>query len=52
MVPTDEAEALETIGEFPILVEGYEDNLKITSPSDLALAEGILRAQGPPVVVS
>jgi 2-C-methyl-D-erythritol 4-phosphate cytidylyltransferase len=51
-VPTDEAEALETIGEFPMLVEGYEDNLKITSPSDLALAEGILRAQGASVVVS
>jgi 2-C-methyl-D-erythritol 4-phosphate cytidylyltransferase len=35
-----------------MLVEGYEDNLKITSPSDLALAEGILRAQGASVVVS
>lgn len=52
VVPTDEAEALETIGEFPILVEGYEDNLKITSPSDMALAEGILRAQGASVIVS
>lgn len=52
IVPTDEANALETIGEFPILVDGCDDNLKITSGSDLALAEGILRAQGAMVVVS
>ena len=45
IVPTDEAAALETIGEFPILVEGSEENLKVTTGPDLALAEGILHRQ-------
>lgn len=45
IVPTDEAAALETIGEFPLLVEGSEENLKVTTSPDLALAESILRRQ-------
>jgi 2-C-methyl-D-erythritol 4-phosphate cytidylyltransferase len=36
---TDEAMAMERLGLRPCLVEGSEDNIKITTPSDLALAE-------------
>ena len=39
---TDEASAMERLGLFPMVVEGSEDNLKITTPGDLALAESIL----------
>jgi 2-C-methyl-D-erythritol 4-phosphate cytidylyltransferase len=40
---TDEAMAMEAIGLKPRLVEGAEDNIKVTTPADLALAEFILR---------
>ncbi len=36
---TDEAMAIELGGARPRLVEGREDNLKVTTPADLALAE-------------
>lgn len=36
---TDEASAFEWRGEKPALVTGRADNLKITQPEDLALAE-------------
>lgn len=36
---TDEAMAMERMGAKPLLVEGSEDNIKITTASDLALAE-------------
>ena len=39
---TDEAMAMERLGFKPLLVEGSEDNIKVTTPSDLALAEFIL----------
>ena len=39
---TDEAMALERLGLRPALVEGREDNLKVTTPADLALAEFLL----------
>lgn len=39
---TDEASAMELSGYRPVLVEGRPDNIKITVPSDLALAEFIL----------
>lgn len=39
---TDEASAMEWVGYAPLLVEGHADNLKITTPEDLALAEFIL----------
>ncbi len=39
---TDEAMAMERLGLKPMLVEGSEDNLKVTTPADLALAEFIL----------
>ncbi|WP_395791417.1 2-C-methyl-D-erythritol 4-phosphate cytidylyltransferase [Aquimonas sp.] len=44
---TDEAMAMERSGAQPMLVEGADDNLKITTPADLALAEFVLgtRAQ-------
>lgn len=42
---TDEASALEFIGEPVHLVQGSAENLKITYPEDLALAEMILIAQ-------
>ena len=39
---TDEAMAIERLGLHPLLVEGREDNLKVTTPADLALAEFLL----------
>ncbi|MEQ4674574.1 2-C-methyl-D-erythritol 4-phosphate cytidylyltransferase [Providencia vermicola] len=38
-VITDEASALEYCGYQPVLVAGRADNLKVTQPEDLALAE-------------
>ncbi|EKT54050.1 2-C-methyl-D-erythritol 4-phosphate cytidylyltransferase [Providencia sneebia] len=38
-VITDEASALEYCGYKPVLVSGRSDNLKVTRPEDLALAE-------------
>ncbi len=43
---TDEASAMEHAGKQPLMVEGHADNLKITRPEDLALAELYLRQQG------
>ena len=42
---TDESTALERLGSRPVIVEGHPDNIKITHPSDLALAELFLRQQ-------
>ncbi|WP_279628360.1 2-C-methyl-D-erythritol 4-phosphate cytidylyltransferase [Vreelandella songnenensis] len=42
---TDEASAVEALGEQPLLVSGRRDNLKVTHPDDLALAGAILTAQ-------
>ncbi|HTA66563.1 MAG TPA: 2-C-methyl-D-erythritol 4-phosphate cytidylyltransferase [Xanthomonadaceae bacterium] len=42
---TDEAMAMERIGLRPLLVEGSEDNIKLTVAEDLALAEHILATQ-------
>lgn len=42
---TDEASALELAGYAPRLVRGSADNIKITYPEDLVLAELILEAQ-------
>lgn len=41
-VVTDEAMAMERTGARPFLVEGREDNLKVTTPADLALAQYLL----------
>lgn len=42
MIVTDEAMAIERLGLHPRLVEGREDNLKVTTPADLLLAEFLL----------
>lgn len=36
---TDESSAIELSGRIPLLIEGHACNLKVTLPSDLALAE-------------
>lgn len=43
---TDEAMAMERVGARPRLVEGREDNLKVTTPADLALAHHLLGNRG------
>lgn len=43
---TDDAAAMEHAGLRPRLIEGHADNLKITRPEDLVLAEFHLRQQG------
>jgi 2-C-methyl-D-erythritol 4-phosphate cytidylyltransferase len=40
---TDEASAIELSGKQPLMVEGESDNIKITRPGDLALAEFFLQ---------
>jgi len=42
---TDEASAVEALGECPKLVSGRRDNVKVTHPDDLALAAAIMAAQ-------
>lgn len=42
---TDEASAIEFVGGRPRLVEASRDNIKVTRPEDLALAEMILTRQ-------
>lgn len=39
---TDESMAMEGQGHRPLLVEGADDNLKVTTPADLALFESML----------
>jgi 2-C-methyl-D-erythritol 4-phosphate cytidylyltransferase len=43
-LPTDEAQALEWVGERPVLVQGSAANIKITSADDLVLAAALLGA--------
>ena len=42
---TDDASAMELSGYMPLLVEGHEDNIKITRPFDLTLANLYLKEQ-------
>ncbi|MGA7437699.1 MAG: 2-C-methyl-D-erythritol 4-phosphate cytidylyltransferase [Luteibacter sp.] len=42
IVVSDEAMAIERAGGRPLLVEGSEDNIKVTTPADFALAEFLL----------
>jgi len=44
-IVTDESQAMELTGAQPRLVEGSADNIKITCPRDLVLAELYLRMQ-------
>lgn len=41
-VPTDEAQAIEWLGDHPKLIEGAAGNLKITGAADLAIAAALL----------
>lgn len=43
---TDEAQAMERLGHAVALVPGRSDNLKITHPEDLVLAQAVLAARG------
>lgn len=42
VVVTDEAMAMERAGHRPLLVEGAESNIKVTTPVDMTLAEYLL----------
>ncbi|PAX16637.1 2-C-methyl-D-erythritol 4-phosphate cytidylyltransferase [Vandammella animalimorsus] len=42
---TDEASAIEALGQQPLLVPSSAHNIKITYPEDFALAEALLRAR-------
>jgi 2-C-methyl-D-erythritol 4-phosphate cytidylyltransferase len=42
--PTDESQAIEWLGDQPVLVEGSAANIKITSAEDLLLAAALLSA--------
>ena len=42
IVVSDEAMAMERMGFKPLLVEGSDDNIKVTTPADYALAEYLL----------
>jgi 2-C-methyl-D-erythritol 4-phosphate cytidylyltransferase len=48
--PTDESQAMERSGHPVTLVMGSADNIKITRPEDLAIAEAILRRQQGPEI--
>lgn len=43
---SDEAMAMELAGHVPLLVEGAEDNIKVTTAADFALAEFLLSRTG------
>jgi 2-C-methyl-D-erythritol 4-phosphate cytidylyltransferase len=43
---TDDAAAMELAGFGPVLIEGHADNIKVTRPEDLPLAEFYLEQQG------
>jgi 2-C-methyl-D-erythritol 4-phosphate cytidylyltransferase len=43
---TDEAEAIESLGQAPRLAQGENSNIKVTFAEDLAIAELILRHKG------
>lgn len=43
---TDEAMAMERLGFRPLLIEGREDNLKVTTAADLALFEFLVSRRG------
>lgn len=45
LMVTDEAQAMELAGHHPLLVPGQADNLKITHPGDLQIAELFLSRQ-------
>jgi 2-C-methyl-D-erythritol 4-phosphate cytidylyltransferase len=44
-LPTDEAQAVEWLGEQPVLVEGSAANIKVTGAADLVIAAALLTAR-------
>ena len=42
---TDDCSAVERLGKTVFLIDGSEENLKITTPIDLIVAEAILQAR-------
>ena len=42
---TDEASAIEALGQRPLLVPGSSQNFKVTYPDDFALAEAVLKTR-------
>lgn len=42
---TDDATVVETSGERILLVEGSSENMKVTSPTDMIIAEALLKAR-------
>jgi 2-C-methyl-D-erythritol 4-phosphate cytidylyltransferase len=47
VIVTDESSAMEAMGQHAKLIAGRSDNLKITVPDDLLLAESVLTARSP-----
>jgi 2-C-methyl-D-erythritol 4-phosphate cytidylyltransferase len=45
MLVTDDASAIELTGMHPLMIEGHDDNIKITRSQDLALASFYLNQQ-------
>jgi 2-C-methyl-D-erythritol 4-phosphate cytidylyltransferase len=45
LLVTDEAQAMEFVNIQPLLIEGHPDNIKVTHPQDLLLAELFLSQQ-------
>lgn len=46
LAPTDDAGAMEYVGQAPRVVRGHPDNIKVTTREDLKLAEYILSGEG------
>jgi 2-C-methyl-D-erythritol 4-phosphate cytidylyltransferase len=46
LMVTDDASAIELAGMQPQMIEGHDDNIKITRPQDLELASFYLKQQG------
>jgi 2-C-methyl-D-erythritol 4-phosphate cytidylyltransferase len=44
-IPTDEASAIEYAGAKAVVVEGRQDNIKVTRREDLVIAEAIMKNQ-------
>jgi 2-C-methyl-D-erythritol 4-phosphate cytidylyltransferase len=44
---TDDAMVVEAMGEHIHLVDGNAENLKITGPKDLIIAEALMKADSP-----
>jgi len=42
---TDEASAIEALGNQPLLVESPMENFKVTWPADFAMAEALLKSR-------